>query len=161
MICLEHTPKRSREKYTQMTPPIPIPPANVSLPSLPVLLFFRKGLGSRVWTPQPASSAHSSLPLAAPGHSQVNGCTCQLVVHPWENGSEEEATTDDGSRLSTARAGILGSWVPGLWSPSGELSSEMAYLLGPVDSSLWGGGHTIRGTKRSRETLPGSKENTV
>ena len=52
--------------------------------------------------------------LAAPSHSQVNGCTCQLVVHPWENGPEEEATTDNGSRLSTARAGILGSWVPGL-----------------------------------------------
>lgn len=152
MVCLEHTPKRSREKYTRMTPPpIPVLPANVSLLSLPVLLFFRKGLGSRVWTPQPASSAHSSPPLAAPGHSQVYACTRQLVVHPRENGPEEEATTDNGSRLSTARAGILGSWVPGPWSTSGELSSEMACLLGPVDSPPCGGGHTIRETERSKE----------
>lgn len=89
-------------------PPIPVLPANVSLPSLPVLLFFRKVLGSRVWTPQPASSAHSSPPLAAPGHSQVYARTRQLVVHPWENGPEEEATADDGADSAQRRQEFSG-----------------------------------------------------
>lgn len=87
-----------------MTASIPILPANILPPVSSSSLILQEG----PWESRVDTTARKLCPqlptLAAPGHSQVYGGTRQLVVDPWENGPEEESTTDNGSRLSTEKA---------------------------------------------------------